>query len=130
MHTLFDFTTSVKAVEYLIAIAAIASFILFWEFLKDRPFKTLMDTGREDIKYVKEHGFSLRTLVSAPLAGIVYVISLPFAFVVGLAAALMNGLMQMGGGSAVFSWRPLEAYLSGKKARKAGVDRSKQTGRK
>jgi len=131
MNTLFDFTIRIKAVEYIIAITAIASFILFWEILKEKPFKSLMDASREDIKYVKENGLSLATLIAAPFTGLKYVITLPFAFVFALATALINGLLKMAGGSAVFSWRPMEAYFSGqKKTKKTDADANKQSGKK
>lgn len=121
MNTLFDFTTSIKTVEYIIAVTAIAGFILFWEILKKKPFKSLLDASREDIKYVKENGHSLVTLAAAVFTGIKYVISLPFAFVSALAAAVMK----TAGGSPSFSWRPTEAYLSGqKKTKKPDADKN------
>lgn len=127
MDTLVDFTTRVKAAEYIIAITAIASFILFAEILKKHPFKSLMDAGREDIKYVRENGLSLATLIAAPFTALVYVVSLPFAFIVAVVRALMNGLSKTAGGNAAFSWRPTEAYLSGrKKIKKPGADGNKQ----
>ena len=118
MHTLFDFTTRIKGFEYIIAITAIASFILFWEMLKAKPFKILLDAAREDIKYVRVNGLGLASLLAAPFIGLKYVISLPFAFVVALATTIRNGLLKMAGGSAAFSWRPTEAYLTGKKKTK------------
>jgi len=131
MHTLFDFTTRIKGVEYIIAVTAIASFILFWEILKEKPFKSLMDTSREDIKYVKENGLSLASLMAALFTGLKYVISLPIAFVAALAAAVRNGLLKTAGGSAAFTWRPTEAYLSGqKKTKKPDADKNKQPGKK
>src|SRR3990172_10194780 len=127
MNTLVDFTTKVKGVEYIMAVTAIVSFILFWESLKGKPFKGLMEAGREDIKHIKENGLSLATLAAAVFTGIKYVISLPFAFVSALAAAVMK----MAGGSATFTWRPTEAYLTGHgKTKKPGADRNKQSEKK
>lgn len=113
MDTLFDFTTKVKGVEYVIAISAIFSFILFLEILKNKPFKSIMDAGSDELRYVKEHGLSLARLLTALFKGIIYVISLPFAFFSGIGTALINLLSNAAGGSLVFSWRPIEAYFSG-----------------
>ena len=113
MDTLFDFTTKVKGVEYVIAISAIVSFILFLEILKNKPFKSLWDVGSEDLRYVKDHGLSQARLLTALFRGIIYVISLPFAFFSGVGSALTNSLSKAAGGSFVFSWRPIEAYFSG-----------------
>lgn len=131
MYTLVDFTTRVKGVEYLIAITAIASFLLFSEILKAKPFKSLMDAIREDVKYVKENGLSLAKLMAAPLTGLIYVISLPFNFAFALATTLKNGFLKMAGGNAAFFWRPTEAYLFGQKKTKArDADRSKRSEKK
>jgi hypothetical protein len=131
MYTLVDFTTRVKGAEYLLAITAIALFVFFSEILKKNPFKSLIDAGREDIKYVKENGLSIAKLMAAPFTGLLYVISIPFSFVLALATALINGLMRMAGGSAALSWRPAEAYLSGhKKTKKRDADRNRQTEKK
>ena len=131
MNTLVDFTTRVKGIEYLIAIAAIATFILFSEILKAKPFKNLMDAYREDVKYVKKNGLNLSTLVAAPFMGLVYLISLPFNFAAAAATALKDGFLKMAGGSAALSWRPMEAYLTGqKKTKKRDADRSKQSEKK
>jgi ABC-type sulfate transport system permease subunit len=131
MYTLVDFTTRVKGVEYLIAITAIASFILVAEILKAKPFKSLMDAIREDVKYVKENGLSLAKLMAAPLTGLVYLISLPFNFAFALAAVLKNGFFRMAGGNALFSWRPTEAYLFGhKKTKKRDAEGSRRSEKK
>jgi hypothetical protein len=131
MYNLVDFTTRVKGVEYLIAIMAIASFILFSEILKAKPFSSLMDAIREDIKYVKANGHGLGTIIAAPFIGLKYVISIPFAFVFALAAALKNGFLKIAGGSTTFSWRPMEAYFSGqKKTNKPDADGNKHSKKK
>ncbi len=131
MNTFFDFTTRVKGAEYLIAITAIASFILFSEILKEKPFKSLMDAISEDLKYIRENGLSLAKLMAAPLTGVIYVISLPFNFAFALATALKNGFLKVAGGNAAFSWRPMEAYLAAqKKTKKRDADRNKQSGQK
>jgi hypothetical protein len=126
MDTLFDFTTKVKGVEYLIAISAIVRFILFLEILKNKPFKSLRDIVRDELRYVKEHGLSPARLLTALFRGIIYVISLPFAFFLGIGTVLINSLSKAAGGSSVFSWRPMEAYFSGRKKNKKQVTSANQ----
>jgi len=121
MDTLFDFTTKVKGIEYVIAISAIFSFILFLEILKNKPFKSIMDAGSDELRYVKEHGLSLARLLTALFRGIIYVISLPFAFFSGIGTVLINSLSKAAEGSSVLSWRPMEAYFSGRKKNKKQV---------
>jgi hypothetical protein len=61
-------------------------------------------------------------LIAGPVIGLFYVISLPFiaiATVATLAAGkVVNGLLSLVGTSLSFEWRPLEAYLAGKKKSK------------
>ncbi len=128
MHTLFDFITHVKIVEYLISISFIAGFILFWEFLKPRPFRTLVNTGREDIAYMREAGKenvfrTIGMIVRAPFIGLAYVIAVPFVFAYAIFSAAMGGLLGALGKEAAFGWRPSEAYLAG---RKKGKDRGEK----
>src|SRR5574341_1640256 len=130
MHTLVDFTTHVKGVEYVISVLAIAGFILFIEILKPRPFRALRDAAREDIDYMKESGprnvaRTVGRLLAAPFIGLAYVIALPFvcayAFareVAGLAGEAVSRVVGLAGESAFFGWRPGEAYLGGKKDKK------------
>jgi hypothetical protein len=121
MNTLFDFMTHIKGVEYLLAIAAIILYMVYWEVLKPRPFKTIMEQGKEDINYIKESGNTLKTLgkvAAAPFIGLAYIIALPFGFAYALAKAVAEGVLDLVGKEAVFGWRPLEAYLAGRKRRK------------
>jgi len=120
MNTMFDFVTYIKGVEYLIAIAAIALYILFWEALKPKPFKPMLEQGKEDLDHIKGLGYrgNLRTLgkvAAAPFIGLAYVVALPFGFVYALGTAAVNGVLNVIGKEAVFGWRPSEAYLAGKK---------------
>ncbi len=62
------------------------------------------------------------TLILGPIVGLAYVIFLPF---IGLALITVLGLRRLGGGLlslvrtvAAFGWRPMEAYLSGRKKTK------------
>src|SRR3972149_3449082 len=119
MHTLVDFLTRVKGVEYILSVLTITGFILFLEVLKPAPFKSLRKLIGEDVALLREEGIRsfMKTVgraVAAPFIGLLYVVALPFLFVYTLATAL-----DAVGASAVFGWRPSEAYLAGRKARKA-----------
>ncbi len=130
MHTLVDFLTRVKGVEYILSVLTITGFILFLEVLKPAPFRSLRKLIGEDVAYLREEGFRnvMRTvgrMVAGPFIGLLYVVSLPFLFVYtvavelrGMAAERMAAALDAVGASAVFGWRPSEAYLAGRKAKK------------
>jgi hypothetical protein len=129
MNTLFDFMTYIKGVEYLMAIAAIILYMVFWEVLKPKPFKAMMEQGKEDLNYMKESKNTLKTLgkvAAAPFIGLAYIIALPFGFVYAMAKAVAEGVLELVGKEAVFGWRPLEAYLAGKKKRKKRAGETKK----
>jgi hypothetical protein len=140
MHTLVDFLTHVKGVEYVISVLAIAGFILYLEVLKPKPFRTLAENIREDVAFLKEKGLraalrSVGRFVAAPFIGLLYVISLPFLFAFtfarelsGLASEGLGRVFGLAGRSASFGWRPTEAYLGGKKDRKK--EEAEETGAK
>src|SRR5512146_2402863 len=83
MNTLVDFITHVKAVEYLLALGGIAVFLVFWEYLKPKPFGTVAKTGKEDRAYIKETGGfrhvlkSVGRIAAAPFIGLAYIVMLP-----------------------------------------------------
>lgn len=123
MNTLFDFLTHIKGIEYLLAISAIILYMLYWEVLKPKPFRTMVEKGRDDLGYIRETGYraTLRTLgkvIAAPFIGLAYVVALPFWFAYALVSAIVNGMISLVGKEAVFGWRPTEAYLAGKKKMK------------
>ena len=123
MNTLFDFMTHIKGVEYILALLFIAGYILYSEVLKPRPFKTMVDTGKDDIEHIRKTGFRstlkvVGKIAAAPFIGIAYVVMLPFAFFAALGSAAMSGVMNLVGRTAVFGWRPTEAYFTGKKKKK------------
>ncbi len=128
MYTLVDFITHVKGIEYVLSLLAIAVFLVFWEVLKPKPFRTVVNTGKDDLAHVKEAGgFShvLKTagrIAAAPFIGLAYIVMLPIGFVVALAAAVVNlalkGAAAVAGKSMTFEWRPVEAYLAGRKKKK------------
>jgi len=110
-------------VEYILALLFIAGYILYSEVLKPKPFKTMIDTGKDDLEHIKKTGFRntlkvIGKIAAAPFIGIAYVVMLPFAFVAALGSAAMNGVMNLVGKTAVFGWRPTEAYFTGKKKKK------------
>jgi hypothetical protein len=131
MHTLFDYITYVKAIEYLIAVSAIAGFILVWELLKPRPFKAVIAHGREDLEHIKKTGYgttfkALGKVAAAPVIGLVYIVALPFMFVFMLGIAALSGVTRALGISASFGWRPQEAYLAGRKKDKKDAAEEKK----
>ena len=120
MNSMFDFITHVKGIEYILSLTFIAGYVLFWEVLKPRPFQKVKETGQEDLAYVKRNGMKNNLklagkIAAAPFVGLLYVILLPVGLVSALSYALVTGVA---GKSGSFSWRPAEAYLSGKKKTK------------
>ena len=126
MHTLIDFTTHIKGVEYIISVLAITGFVFFVEILKPKPFGTLKSSINEDVEHIRREGKentmrTLKRLAAAPFIGLSYVVSLPFvfAYAVGrecllVAGEAFEGALRMAG----FGWRPMEAYLGGRKDKK------------
>lgn len=130
MNTLFDFLTHVKGIEYIISILFIAGYIIYAEFLKPKPFRTLVESGREDLEFIKRTGFrnTLKTIgkiVAAPFIGLAYVIALPFVFAYAVGTAALSGVLSLAGRSVSFGWRPTEAYLAGKKKKEKKQDEKK-----
>ena len=123
MNTLFDFVTQVKGVEYILSVLFIAGYLIFAEILKPKPFKTVVESGREEVEHMKEMGYrntlkTVRKIAAAPFIGLAYIVALPFAFAYALGSAAVGGILTMVGKEAVFGWRPTEAYLAGKKKKK------------
>jgi hypothetical protein len=123
MYTLYDYLTHVKGIEYLISLLFIAGYILYVEILKPKPFKTLTEDAKEDLKFIENTGYrnilkTLGRIVAAPFIGLAYVVALPFAFMFAIGTAALHGVLSMAHRTMYFGWRPLEAYLTGKKKRK------------
>jgi len=128
MYTLVDFITHVKGIEYILSLVAIAAFLLFWEALKPKPFRTVVNTEKDDLEHIKEAGglrFVLKSIgkiAAAPFIGLAYIVMLPIGFFAALAAAVVNlalkGAAAVAGKSMTFEWRPVEAYFAGKKKKK------------
>jgi len=141
MHTLVDFLTRVKGIEYLISVAAITGFILYVEVLKPKPFKALAKHVKDDVDHLRGDGGSARRslarLAAAPFIGLLYVITLPFLFIgtfvkelAGLAADAFGRATGEAGRTVSFGWRPTEAYLGGRKDKKAKKDDAATDGEK
>jgi hypothetical protein len=122
------------------SISAIAGFLIFWEVLKPRPFRTVVETGKDDLSHIEQTGGfrnvmkSVGKIAAAPFIGLAYIVMLPVGFFAALAVGAVNlglkGAASIAGKSASFEWRPVEAYLAGKKrkqkaAAKAGKDEQK-----
>lgn len=61
-------------------------------------------------------------LTGGAIAGFLYVLLLPFAWIVAAAVIVMKrtaeGVVSVAAKSTGFGWRPIEAYLTGKKKKK------------
>jgi hypothetical protein len=140
MYTLVDFITHIKGVEYILSLLAIAVFLVFWEVLKTKPFRTVVNTGQDDLDYIVQAGGfkgilkAIRKIAAAPFIGLAYIIILPFGFLAALAVAAMNlamkGVASVVGKSAGFEWRPMEAYLAGKKKKGKTTAKAQEDDRK
>ena len=120
MNTMFDFVTHVKGIEYILSLGLIAGYLIVWEALKPKPFRTVKEVGQEDLAHLKRRGMPeilklAGRVVSAPFVGLFYIVTLPFSMVAALAYAVYTGVA---GKAESFSWRPAEAYFTGKKNKK------------
>ncbi len=139
MFTLVDFITHVKGIEYIMSLLAIAGFLIFWEVLKPKPFKTVVETGKDDLGYIEQTGGfkgimkAVGKIATAPFIGLAYIVMLPIGFFAAVAIGLVNLAVKsfagFAGKSATFEWRPMEAYFSGKKKEKSEA-KARQEGTK
>ena len=81
--------------------------------------------GGEDTRYIKAPAAVM--LMAAPLLGLIFAVFLPF---IGIAMAVQLAARKVGGGlkeaaaaSTSFAWRPIEAYLTGRKGKKAAREK-------
>lgn len=140
MYTLVDFITHVKGIEYIMSLLAIGGFLLFWEVLKPAPFRTVVATGKDDLNYIEQAGGSGHILKSvgkiaaAPFIGLAYIVMLPVGFFAALAVGVVNlamkGAASIAGKSMAFEWRPVEAYLAGRKNREKTSAKAEKDGKK
>ncbi len=133
MNSLFDFVTHVKGVEYLISLTLIAGYLLLWEALKPKPFRTVKEIGQEDLEHLRQSGMKntlklVGKVCAAPFIGLLYIILLPVGMVSAVSYAVVASVAGKGES---FSWRPMEAYFSGrKKTKKQDVADDKQPEKK
>ena len=140
MYTLVDFITHVKGIEYIMSLLAIGGFLLFWEALKPTPFKTVVATGKDDLNYIEQAGGtrhilkSVGKIAAAPFIGLVYIVMLPIGFFAALAIGVVNlamkGAASIAGTSMTFEWRPMEAYLAGRKKKEKKSTKAEKDGKK
>ena len=140
MYTLVDFITHVKGIEYIMSLLAIGGFLLFWEALKPTPFKTVVETGKDDLGYIEQAGGarhilkSVGKIAAAPFIGAAYVVMLPIGFYAALAIGAVNlamkGVASVAGKSMTFEWRPVEAYLAGRKKKERTATKTEKEGKK
>jgi len=136
MYTLVDFITHVKGIEYIMSLLAIAGFLLFWESLKPTPFRTVVATGKDDLHYIEQAGGArhiLKTvgkIAAAPFIGAAYIVMLPIGFFAALAIGIVNvamkGVAAVAGKSMTFEWRPVEAYLAGRKKKERTATKTEE----
>lgn len=86
--------------------------------------------GSGTTRYIKAHVAVM--LMAAPVIGLVFAVFLPF---IGIAMTLnligrklVESATSAAAGSASFGWRPIEAYLAGRKTKKA--ERAKKADKK
>jgi hypothetical protein len=128
MHTLVDFITQVKGIEYVLSILFIGGFLLFWEILKPRPFATVVSAGKDDLDHIKQNGYRetmkfAGKIAAAPFIGLAYIVMLPVGFFFVVLAEVVNlavkGVSTFMGRDVSFDWNPVEAYFTGKKRKQA-----------
>jgi len=119
MNTMFDYITHIKSVEYLLALGFIAMFLVFNELLKAKPFGTAKAAWKEDAGYIKANRTevfnTIKKIATAPFIGLAYVVALPFAMVYAVGSELGKAVAP----AFSFGWRPVEAYFTGRKKKKA-----------
>jgi hypothetical protein len=140
MYTLVDFITHVKGIEYIMSILAIGGFLLLWEALKPAPFRTVVAAGRDDLNYIEQAGGaghvlkSVGKIAAAPFIGMAYIVILPIGFIAALAIGVVNlalkGAASIAGKSMTFEWRPVEAYLAGRKNKERTSTKAEKDGGK
>jgi len=131
MHTMYDYITHIKGIEYILALMCIAGYLLFSEVLKARPFATVKSGGKEDLEYMRQMGSkgvwkTVGRIVVAPFIGIAYVVMLPAAFFSALAAEVGSRTVKLAARSASFTWAPTVAYLTGRKRKKANQKKQEE----
>lgn len=130
MYTMYDYITHIKGVEYIISLMFIAGYLLFAEVMKPKPFATVVKGGKDDMEFIKREGYrsvvkTVGKIAAAPFIGIAYVVALPFAFLGAIGSVAAGAALDAFGKTAVFGWRPTEAYFTGKKKKEDKKKESK-----
>ena len=86
--------------------------------------------GSGTTRYIKAHVAVM--LMAAPIIGLVFAVFLPFIGIVMtlnlVGKKLVQGVESVAASSMSFGWRPIEAYLAGRKARKAARAKKEKKG--
>lgn len=120
MHTLYDFISSVYAVQYGLAVVFIVGFIVFCEILKPRPFEGLKRAVAEDVRHVRAGGRgkvvqALKGAVWGPVCAVCYLAAVPFLFMHAMAVTMSKMFIV----TTQVGWSPVRAYFTGRgKAKK------------
>ena len=117
MHTLFDFISSVNAMQYGLALLFVLGFIIFNEILKPSPFQGLLSAVVEDVRFMRAEGRIMvltKKMVMAPVYIAGYLAALPLLFLQGLAVLSGRGIAAM----TYAGWSPVRAYFTGRKKSK------------
>jgi hypothetical protein len=138
MHTLVDFITHVKGIEYLLSVLFIGGFLLLWEMLKPHPFAAVVNAGKKDLEHIKQNGYRetmkfAGKIAAAPFIGLLYIVMLPVGFFFVVLSEVVNlsvnGVSTLLGKDVSFAWNPVEAYFTGKKRKHAKADAGKSATR-
>jgi hypothetical protein len=126
MNTLFDHTSYVNGMEYVLALLSIVGFVVLLEVFKKRPFMGLIESVVEDLRFVKGLGMKsnmrlAKQIAAAPFLAALYAASLPFLLLRGLGEALVGALTP----ATSFGWSPIRAYFTGRKRAEKKNDEKK-----
>lgn len=114
MYTLFDFISSVNAIQYLLSLLFIVGFIIFYEILKPSPFEGLLKSFVEDVRFIKSRGRVMaltRKIALAPVYFFFYMAALPFLFTQGMAVLFGKRISAV----TYAGWSPVRAYFAGRR---------------
>jgi len=123
MHTLFDFISSVNAVQYGLSLLFIVGFIIFNEILKPRPFDGLVEAIVEDVRFIRTGGKMkplMKKIAVAPVYTFIYLASLPLLFLQGMAVLSGRGIASVTSAG----WSPVRAYFAGRNKTKKSKKRN------
>jgi hypothetical protein len=92
----------------------------YLEYDKDRHGRRCLSlTLKKEGKMETVERHSVWNIVTAPFIGLAYVIALPFVAIGTVSVLLAKRVVDKLATFASFGWRPMEAYLTGRKNRRA-----------